>query len=191
VPSVFVPLMCPTPSRLFPNLNPSPTMCFYSRTDFVCGDWKWGNMKEQCPREHRTGETCGAKLSHIDSNITSPQLCRICTEITTKRRRLAKAQADLTRYTIERKLPALAAAKEQEVQDIQQALVKLNDQRISSKHLHSRDITGRHHEQVPQRHRPMPSISSTHYPVMQIQDSRYRHQAYGHTSEASPFALRI
>lgn len=166
-------------------------MCFYARTDYACGDWKWGNMKEQCPREHRIGETCGAKLSHIDSNITSPQLCRICTEITAKRRRLAKAQADLTRYTTERKLPALAAAKEQEIQDIQQALVKLNDQRISCKHIHSRDITGRIHDQTPQRDRPSPSISGTLYPVMQRQDARYGHQAYGNTSKASPFALRI
>ena len=38
-------------------------MCYFERIDYACGDWKWGNMKEQCPREWRTRETCGAKLS--------------------------------------------------------------------------------------------------------------------------------
>ena len=167
-------------------------MCFYTRTDYACGDWKWGNMKEQCPREHRTGETCGAKLSHIDSNIASPQICRLCTEIATKRRRLAKAQADLVRYTTERKLPALAAAKEQEIQDIEETIVNLNDQRISSKHLHSRHNAGRHDSQAStQRHRPLPSISTTSYPGVQRHDSRYQHTAYGHGSASSPFAVRI
>jgi hypothetical protein len=167
-------------------------MCFYTRTDFACGDWKWGNMKEQCPREHRTGETCGARLSHTDSNISSPQICRLCTEIATKRRRLAKAQADLNRYTKERKLPALAAAKEQEVQDIEKAITRLNAQRTSSQHLHTRNIPSRHLFEAPaQMHRALPPICSTSYPVTQIPDARHRHQAYGHASESSRFVLRI
>lgn len=155
-------------------------MCFYTRTDYACGDWKWGNMKEQCPREHRMGETCGAKLSHIDSNVESPQLCRVCTEIATKQRRLAKARTDLARYTTERKLPALAAAKQQDITEIEQAIVKLNEQRISMKHLHSQ----RHdNPTTAQRYRPVPSITGTFYPPMQRQDDRHDRTTYDYKSE--------
>lgn len=167
-------------------------MCFYTRTDYVCGDWKWGNMKEQCPRENRIGETCGARLSHIDSNMTSPQICRTCTEITTKRRRLVKAQADLNRYTEERKLPGLAAAKQQEVEEFEQAIARLNAQRTSSKHLHSRNFMGRNRDHLPgQSHRSLPSsISDLQDPITQRQDVRHRYRTYGRASEPFPFALR-
>ncbi|KAI1623697.1 hypothetical protein EDD37DRAFT_632216 [Exophiala viscosa] len=44
-------------------------MCYYARVDYRCGDWKWGNMKQRCPRQHRMGETCGAKLLDHESLV--------------------------------------------------------------------------------------------------------------------------
>lgn len=74
-------------------------MCFYSQTSFECGDWKWGNMMEQCPRQHRIGETCGAKLVHHESSTQRPgELCRICQEMEVKRRRLQKLQDNINRW---------------------------------------------------------------------------------------------
>jgi hypothetical protein len=163
-------------------------MCFYARTDYACGDWKWGNMKERCPREHRIGETCGAKLSHIDSNIESPQICKICTEIMAKQRRLAKARTDLARYTTERKLPALAAAKQQEIRDIEQAIMNLNNQRISSKHLHSARYDN---QATAQRHQPVPSIAGIFYPLVRREDARHAPLTYNHKSDSSRFPLSI
>ena len=169
-------------------------MCFYTRTDYACGDWKWGNMKERCPRQHRIGETCGAKLSHIDSNIESTQLCKICTEITAKQRRLKKARTDLARYTTERKLPALAAAKKQEIQDIEEAMSRLNAQRTSSKHLRPRNASmegGCDNQGTAQRHRFVPSTSGTLYPLMPLEDTRFAYSAYNYTAETSRFPLSI
>lgn len=165
-------------------------MCFYTRTDFACGDWKWGNMKERCPRQHRVGESCGAKLSHIDSNIESPQICKTCTEITTKQRRLRKANVDLARYTTERDLPALAAAKKREIRDIEQALRELNERRPSMKHMRAHDLGGRNDAQAQTSH-TVSSISGTYYPLMQTQDARYAQSIYNRSNDLARFPLRI
>jgi hypothetical protein len=73
-------------------------MCYYATTDYVCGDWKWGNMKERCPRQHRMGETCGAKLVHHESVTKSDQECKICQEMQIKVRRLRKEQDNVARW---------------------------------------------------------------------------------------------
>jgi len=73
-------------------------MCYYATTDYVCGDWKWGNMKERCPRQHRMGETCGAKLVHHESVTKSDQECKICQEMQIKVRRLRKEQDNIARW---------------------------------------------------------------------------------------------
>jgi hypothetical protein len=73
-------------------------MCYYATTDYKCGDWKWGNMKERCPRQHRMGETCGAKLVHHESVTKSDQVCKICQEIQVKERRLRKELDNIHRW---------------------------------------------------------------------------------------------
>jgi hypothetical protein len=73
-------------------------MCYFERTDYQCGDWKWGNMKEQCTREWRTGETCGAKLSHDDYINRSNDFCNICQDILVKKRRIKKEEDNLARW---------------------------------------------------------------------------------------------
>lgn len=73
-------------------------MCYYARADFVCGDWKWGNMMERCTRQHRTGETCGAKLTHPDHITSKQELCRTCQDIEVKCRRLRKVEENISRW---------------------------------------------------------------------------------------------
>lgn len=73
-------------------------MCYFERTDYACGDWKWGNMKQQCPREWRTGETCGAKLSHDQHMHKNNEYCKICQDILVKKRRIKKEEENLARW---------------------------------------------------------------------------------------------
>lgn len=76
-------------------------MCYYATTDFACGDWKWGNMKLRCPRQHRMGETCGAKLVHHESVTKSKDNCRLCDERMVKERRLQKEKDNIARWSRE------------------------------------------------------------------------------------------
>lgn len=63
-------------------------MCFYDQYIYSsCGDWKWANFRAHCPREHRTGETCGMKLVH--STSYTPGKCRFCDKIDIKLRKRA------------------------------------------------------------------------------------------------------
>ncbi|KAB5566904.1 hypothetical protein GE09DRAFT_1056376 [Coniochaeta sp. 2T2.1] len=41
------------------------------RTVWAYGSWQWGTFRQQCPKESRTGETCGLKLVYSPSNSTS------------------------------------------------------------------------------------------------------------------------
>lgn len=77
-------------------------MCYFAITDYSCGDWKWGNMMERCPRQHRIGETCGAKLIHQDHVTKNPDTCKICQDIEVKRRRLVKVEDSIRRWTPEK-----------------------------------------------------------------------------------------
>lgn len=60
-------------------------MCFFDQHRFQCGDWKWGNFRQHCNREYRTGETCGMKL--IMQTVPVSQRCKLCEKIDTKQRR--------------------------------------------------------------------------------------------------------
>ena len=53
---------------------------------------------ERCPRQHRIGETCGAKLVHHESVTKSSSMCKVCEEIHTKQRRLAKTHDNIHRW---------------------------------------------------------------------------------------------
>lgn len=58
-------------------------------------------MKERCPRQHRIGETCGAKLVHDESITRSAEKCRTCQEIEVKHRRLKKIRENIDRWRAE------------------------------------------------------------------------------------------
>lgn len=57
---------------------------------------------ERCPRQHRIGETCGAKLIHQDHVTKNSDMCKVCQDIEVKRRRLSKVEDSIRRWTPER-----------------------------------------------------------------------------------------
>lgn len=92
-------------------------MCYFAITDYECGDWKWGNMMERCPRQHRIGETCGAKLIHQDHVTKNTDMCKVCQDIEVKRRRLAKVDDSIRRWTPERERFAASLEKARSERD--------------------------------------------------------------------------
>lgn len=107
-------------------------MCYYATTDYRCGDWRWGNMKLRCPRQHRMGETCGAKLVHHESVTKSPEDCKICQEITIKQRRLQKERDNIARWSKDgSKFAASMEKAEREAQQLAETIRELHNKRPS------------------------------------------------------------
>lgn len=74
-------------------------MCFYSVIEYTCGDWKFGNLRSRCPRQHRIGETCGTRLIDTETtwaNLKVDKLCPVCRQIIVKRRRCTRLRDSLT-----------------------------------------------------------------------------------------------
>lgn len=74
-------------------------MCYYEMHVFACRDWKWGNFRQHCQREYRTGETCGSKL--VYQNIPNAEKCKTCQKIDTKERRRQQEQQKIIRWQSE------------------------------------------------------------------------------------------
>ncbi|KAK3303680.1 uncharacterized protein B0T15DRAFT_282064 [Chaetomium strumarium] len=74
-------------------------MCYFDHTLWRCGYWRWGNFREQCNKEYRTGETCGLKL--VYHTYQSPEVCKTCDQIGKKQRRINKMNEDVDRWTRE------------------------------------------------------------------------------------------
>ncbi|KAK2074850.1 hypothetical protein P8C59_009024 [Phyllachora maydis] len=72
------------------------SMCYFDQTRWSCGYWKWGNFRQQCTKEYRTGETCGLKLVYDTALL--PGLCKLCDTVDKKRRRVAKMREDMARW---------------------------------------------------------------------------------------------
>ncbi|KIW16308.1 hypothetical protein PV08_06359 [Exophiala spinifera] len=107
-------------------------MCYYARTDFSCRDWKWGNMKQRCPRQHRMGETCGAKLVDPDNVINVQDQCRICKEIEVKQRRMQKELDNIARWRREGdKFRASIEKAQREARMLQETIDELHSRRAS------------------------------------------------------------
>jgi len=73
------------------------TMCYYDNYKFACNDWKWGNFRQHCQREYRTGETCGMKMVYQTCQLA--EKCSMCEKIERKKRRLEKHRADYQRWS--------------------------------------------------------------------------------------------
>jgi hypothetical protein len=71
-------------------------MCFYEQYTYACRDWKWGNFKQHCQAEYRTGETCGMKMVWHTHELQDK--CKICLKIEAKQRRRAKHVDDYNRW---------------------------------------------------------------------------------------------
>jgi len=112
-------------------------MCFYERIDFLhCGDHRWGTMREQCPREYRTGETCrGVRLSHDDYIQRVDKKCSVCEILEGKERRLEKEKSQIWRWMEqERSGYRRQASIEKAVQtigELEKEIAELNGRRIS------------------------------------------------------------
>ena len=107
-------------------------MCFYARTDFKCGDWRWGNMKQRCPRQPRIGETCGAKLPDTDNLTRVDDLCRVCQEKAVKERRLQREKDNIKRWSQEgNKFQASIERAHREVRLLEDTIADLESRRTS------------------------------------------------------------
>jgi hypothetical protein len=71
-------------------------MCFFDQFQFSCGDWKWGNFRQHCSREYRTGETCGMML--VMGTYRLNELCKVCRKIQTKLQRVETSLARIQRW---------------------------------------------------------------------------------------------
>lgn len=71
-------------------------MCYYENYKFACNDWKWGNFRQHCQKEYRTGETCGMKM--VYQTIPLAEKCSMCEKIERKKRRVEKHKADYARW---------------------------------------------------------------------------------------------
>ncbi|SMQ45999.1 unnamed protein product [Zymoseptoria tritici ST99CH_3D7] len=72
-------------------------MCYYDNFKFACQDWKWGNFRQHCQKEYRTGETCGMKM--IYNTMLLAEKCPSCEKIEKKLRRRDKAMSDWKRWS--------------------------------------------------------------------------------------------
>lgn len=105
-------------------------MCFYDQYVFQCRDWKWGNFRQHCQKEYRTGETCGMKM--IYQTLPLHDKCKLCQKIEAKQRRLAKHKDDYQRWTREPSRYKASIEKAYEemralASEIQQLLLEKND----------------------------------------------------------------
>ncbi|RKU49068.1 hypothetical protein DL546_003440 [Coniochaeta pulveracea] len=91
-------------------------MCYFEQTRWNCGYWKWGNFRQQCNKEYRTGETCGLKL--VYSTNYQQGNCKLCDQIQKKCRRITKMQTDIARWQQEGNRTATIEKTERDIHDI-------------------------------------------------------------------------
>ncbi|AEO58665.1 hypothetical protein MYCTH_2306150 [Thermothelomyces thermophilus ATCC 42464] len=91
-------------------------MCYFDHQLWPCGWWKWGSFRGQCPKEYRTGETCGLKL--IYNTYLEPQVCKHCEQIYKKQRRVAKMAEDVKRWRCEGNRRATVEKTEREMMEL-------------------------------------------------------------------------
>lgn len=98
-------------------------MCYFEQTRWRCGFWKWGNFRQQCNKEYRTGETCGLKLVY-DTNYKNEN-CKLCEQIEKKERRYNKMAQDIERWRNEGNRRATIEKTEYDMEEVRQAIAKI------------------------------------------------------------------
>ncbi|KAK1759885.1 hypothetical protein QBC47DRAFT_117168 [Echria macrotheca] len=98
-------------------------MCYFEMTRWSCGYWKWGNFKQQCNKEYRTGETCGLKL--VFDTAYQMDHCKICDTIGKKERRKNKMKDDINRWRREGNRRATIEKTQQDVDDLERQIYDL------------------------------------------------------------------
>src|SRR5438046_1027877 len=85
-------------------------MCYYDQYQMSCGDWKWGNFRQHCSKEHRTGETCGMKL--VWKGYELEDKCKFCIKIDSKLGKIRKEQDRIKRWQKEgHRVASISAAE--------------------------------------------------------------------------------
>jgi hypothetical protein len=115
-----------------PSYDISP-MCYFEQTRWVCGYWKWGNFRQQCTKEYRTGETCGLKLI-FDTHYEAGK-CRICEQRDKKERRVRKMMTDIERWRREGSRTATIEKTQSDIQEINAQIAALSathDERVNA-----------------------------------------------------------
>ena len=103
-------------------------MCYFEQTRWTCGYWKWGNFRQQCPKEYRTGETCGLKL--VFKTYYRSENCKLCEQIEKKNRRIIKLKTDVERWRLEGNRPATIEKTERDIAEISERHSKLVNEHI-------------------------------------------------------------
>ncbi len=98
-------------------------MCYFEQTRWNCGYWKWGNFRQQCTKEYRTGETCGLKL--VYDTTYNPGACKLCEQIEKKERRWSKMAQDIERWRREKNRKATIEKTQEDMDDIRHQINKL------------------------------------------------------------------
>lgn len=75
-------------------------------------------MMERCQRQHRIGETCGAKLVHPDFIERRSETCRTCQDIDVKKRRYHKLCENIDRWSSEKGRFAASLEKAENERDL-------------------------------------------------------------------------
>ena len=104
-------------------------MCFFDQTLYRCGDYKWKAFRQQCPKENRTGETCGMKLIMTCIEDRSKR-CKICDHIATKLRRRQKEIERIKRWKTERNRKASIEASEDIIDQLNRDIYTLERERL-------------------------------------------------------------
>ncbi|KAK4184650.1 hypothetical protein QBC35DRAFT_46176 [Podospora australis] len=106
-------------------------MCYFEQTLWACGYWKWGNFRQQCNKEYRTGETCGLKL--VYETIPLREVCKLCDQRDKKQRRMNKMIADIQRWHREGNRRATIEKTQRDVMELKDQIDKLDDMHTERK----------------------------------------------------------
>ncbi len=98
-------------------------MCYFDQTRWACGYWKWGNFRQQCTKEYRTGETCGLKL--VYDTYYNDGRCKLCEQIEKKERRLNKMVTDIDRWQHEGNRTATIEKTQDDITEIQEQIQRI------------------------------------------------------------------
>ncbi|KAI6080807.1 hypothetical protein F4821DRAFT_250687 [Hypoxylon rubiginosum] len=71
-------------------------MGFFEQTRWSCGFWRWGNFRQQCHKEYRTGETCGLKLIFVTNQ--DPNRCKLCRDVEKQQRKSKKLSENIRQW---------------------------------------------------------------------------------------------
>ncbi|KAJ9652397.1 hypothetical protein H2198_008366 [Neophaeococcomyces mojaviensis] len=100
-------------------------------------------MIERCPRQHRIGETCGAKLVAHEKVDAKQEPCKVCQEIQVKRRRLQRLEENIVRWSPEgERFAASLERAARERNEMKEKMRELESRRMVNLHRDSKDGRG-------------------------------------------------